>query len=98
MNNWSGQWRINLDDKSRGPVLNGLQVFENVALTPYERELHRPGTQSFKRPNICAHGGTECPREPEFSVVSPGYSVSACPTHMFGAIFEAMNLTRRRSA
>jgi len=61
----------------------------------YDPELHDEESASYTH---CAQGGTECPRDPEFTVRSRTHTISACSTHLAGAVRQADHMPARREA
>jgi hypothetical protein len=62
-----------------------------ASVTPFDPTLH---TGTSRR--HCGQGGIDyCMSEPEFSVRSPRHVISACATHLAGAVRQAER--RRRS-
>jgi len=60
----------------------------------YDRALHDEESASYTH---CGQGGADtCPRPPEFTVRSATHTISACGTHLAGAIRQAEHMPARR--
>jgi len=73
-------------------VWQSFTTSEGVTIQPFGAHLHGPGSVSAT--GGCAQGGVDtCHANALFSVTSSRYNISACSTHVYGALRDT---TRRQ--